>query len=404
MEKAQASILVTSILYDRNVAFLKLGTVEAKLTRLTTLLPMACDGVGPSFTCTRLLQGMSRRNLSGPFFINRARVLIEDLDYRVSVPGILAYLPYRWYSDAASQRTERRFLQDIHSSDIAYIWPAASLKTYRRVHALGVPIIAEGINTRMSYAREILDAAYSAEGFAPAHRITQERIDEEEEKLAMTHAIFAPSASVERSLADLPVPAARILPTSYGVELPGSYSPRPLSRTHGLTVLFVGYGCIRKGLHQLLRAWQIAGIDGRLVIAGEIEPAVRQLCADALGSSSVHTLGFVSDVSALYAQADVLVLPSFEEGDPLVTYEAAAYGLAIVASPIGGGRIGEETECIIRVDPADPETIADALRCLAKEPERVSASGARSRAAAEQYEWIKVGGRRADMLRHCLEL
>lgn len=368
------------------------------MTRLLTVLPMACDGVGPSYTCTRLLAGMARGGLSGPLYVNRARVRIAGIDYRSSVPGVLSRVPYSAYADWASRRAERRFLADLAPGDIAYLWPSVSLATYRTVRARGIPIVGEGINTRMRTARDILDAAYRAEGLAPSHGITDERIREEEEKLALTDVFFAPSPEVERSLAGSPMAPAGILSASYGGDpRPG---PARIRAADGPpTFLFVGYGCIRKGLHQLLRAWVQADTGGRLVIAGTIEPAVQALCADMLARPDVQTLGFVRDVDSLYAAADVFILPSFEEGDPLVTYEAAAYGLPIIASPMGAGRIGAESDCALLIDPADPATIAVQLQALAHDAEARQRRGDATRAALQRYGWEDVGRNRALLLR-----
>ena len=44
-----------------------------------------------------------------------------------------------------------------------------------------------------------------------------------------------------------------------------------------------------------------------------------KLCATELNRADVRCMGFVRDIDKLYRDADVFVLPSFEEGDPLVT-------------------------------------------------------------------------------------
>ena len=362
---------------------------------------MACDGVGPSYTCMRLLQGMAAANLQGPFFVNRLRVRPPaGLDLRPAVPRAVAALPYRLYAGRSSARAARLFLDDLGPDDIAYLWPSVPLSVYRAVQARGVPIVGEGINTRMAHARALLDALYAAEGLPPGHGITDARIREEEEKLALTSALFAPSPGVQAALAGAPIAPDRILPTSYGTDIPPA-TPKP-EPGRPLTVLFVGYGCIRKGLHQLLRAWARAGIDGRLLLAGRIEPAVARLCRAELDRADVETVGFVRDVSALYAQADIFVLPSFEEGDPLVTYEAAARGLPIIASPAGGGRLAARTDCTVRIDPHAPDSIAAALQRLAADPDARRARGQASRAAVAAFDWATVGRARAAQLRACL--
>ena len=186
------------------------------MPRLVTFLPMACDGVGPSYTCTRLLQGMDRRNLRGPLYVNRVRAPLSGLEYRPALPRLLSGLPHKLYADAAVALSARRFLRDIRPGDIAYLWPDVPLELHEAVHARGIPIVGEGINTRMAHAKTVLDAAYADEGLPPGHTITGTRIREEEEKLAMTSAFFGIFKST--------VPA--------GV---GTFTVAPSAASHGVT-------------------------------------------------------------------------------------------------------------------------------------------------------------------------
>ena len=100
------------------------------------------------------------------------------------------------------------------------------------------------------------------------------------------------------------------------------------------TVGFFGRGEPRKGLHLALRAWLDSGAaeGGRFVIAGGIEPAYEELLEPLLGHPSVQRLGHVADPAALMRACDVMVLPSFEEGSALVTYEGRACGCVLAIS------------------------------------------------------------------------
>jgi glycosyltransferase involved in cell wall biosynthesis len=65
--------------------------------------------------------------------------------------------------------------------------------------------------------------------------------------------------------------------------------------------------------------------------------------------------------SSVYAEADVLVLPStWEENSPLVAREAAAAGLRIVASRVGG--LPELVPGARWVPPGDADALREALR------------------------------------------
>lgn len=79
--------------------------------------------------------------------------------------------------------------------------------------------------------------------------------------------------------------------------------------------------------------------DVRLLLAGRdggMESAIREKAA-ALGvSDRVVFLGMQTNLAPLYGAADVVVLPSHEEGFSNVILEAMAAGKAIVASRVGG--------------------------------------------------------------------
>ncbi len=52
----------------------------------------------------------------------------------------------------------------------------------------------------------------------------------------------------------------------------------------------------------------------------------------------MHWLGVVRDIQVVYELADAFVLPSSYETFSLVTFEAAASGLPILATPVNGVR------------------------------------------------------------------
>lgn len=92
---------------------------------------------------------------------------------------------------------------------------------------------------------------------------------------------------------------------------------------------------------------------------------VQQLGAE----SSIHFLGSQSDVKKYLYAADVLVLSSISEGQPMVVLEAAAAGLPIVSTDVGSCRDiieGFEVDPVkgrggIVVEPCNPKAIAEAL-------------------------------------------
>ena len=122
-----------------------------------------------------------------------------------------------------------------------------------------------------------------------------------------------------------------------------------------MTALFVGTICVRKGVHLLLDYWIQSGVKGRLILLGEIEPIIKDKCADLLRRSDIVVMDYVKekDLGALYRSADVFLLPSLEEGSPLVIYEACGSGLPVVTTPMGAGAIVRHSCEGLVLDPYD---------------------------------------------------
>lgn len=108
-----------------------------------------------------------------------------------------------------------------------------------------------------------------------------------------------------------------------------------------LELLFVGAIHREKGIIELLKAMQeFIGKPVHLSICGQrtdqsIEQEFQTLI-EGLGDQ-VDILGYVRGVekSNVFAKADVLILPSYHEGFPLVILEALASKCAIISTPVG---------------------------------------------------------------------
>jgi len=136
-------------------------------------------------------------------------------------------------------------------------------------------------------------------------------------------------------------------------------------------VLHVGRMAPEKNLGVLVAAWTLAheqlGGAARFVFAGD-GPAARR-CADAMGWA-LH-LGFleIPVLAALYASADLCVLPSRTETCGLVALEAMASGLPVVAADAGGFResVAEGVTGFL-VPPDDARGFAAAIGRLVLDP------------------------------------
>jgi glycosyltransferase involved in cell wall biosynthesis len=139
---------------------------------------------------------------------------------------------------------------------------------------------------------------------------------------------------------ELGVPPERVVTVLNGVPEP-TVARRSAGASGVQSILFLGNLSERKGVSDLLRALAQAGFAGQRVIVhiaggGDVEGYRRQ--AASLGLEQlVRFEGWVNQpqVAQLLAETDLLVLPSYDEGLPLVILEAMANGVAVVCTPVG---------------------------------------------------------------------
>jgi glycosyltransferase involved in cell wall biosynthesis len=174
---------------------------------------------------------------------------------------------------------------------------------------------------------------------------------------------------------ELHVPASRVEIVINGV--PAPTVPRRIFKEDAVKrLLFVGNLSERKGVTDLLKALSHSGFANlrfELVLAGGGDVASYQAKASELGLEKVVRFTGWSEqkeVAALMAQADILVLPSYDEGLPLVILEALANGVAVVCTPVGeipsALRHGV-TACFVQ--PGDVNGLAESLQSLLLQPD-----------------------------------
>ncbi|QZA78931.1 glycosyltransferase family 4 protein [Deefgea tanakiae] len=153
------------------------------------------------------------------------------------------------------------------------------------------------------------------------------------------------------------------------------YAPPRKIPSSVFTILCVGRLTPAKGQMVLLKALDILRNEGqsfRLVLcgAGPCEAQIRQQVNQLNLGGQVELTGALSKeaVCALYGQADLFVLPSFNEGIPVVLMEAMAAGVPCISTRIAG--IPELIEHKVNgylVAPGDEYALSDAIRTLAND-------------------------------------
>ncbi len=157
-----------------------------------------------------------------------------------------------------------------------------------------------------------------------------------------------------------------------------------------LVAVFVAREWGHKGLWSIIRALALAP-GWELAVAGSGDREGAQLLADSLGvGHTVHWLGVVREIPIVYRMADAFVLASSYETFSLVTFEAAASGLPVLATPVSGVRElirdGENGFLITQ----EPQSIADRLNELAADPALRARLGDGARKSALAFSWDEM--------------
>lgn len=375
--------------------------------KINTIFPGYISSLGgPGYACNNLLEGISTAGIDTNLYCVTGDNSTIHPFHRHSMPLWAKPFGYKLLSENTwGKYTEWRYLRSLKEQDIAYIWNNTSMDTYKAVKAAGNIILTECVNTHRANSKVILDAEYRRLGLTPDHGINKKLIAHENAQLDLVDYIFSPSREVTKSLLGAEVPNEKIIQTSYGLSTNDILTPQAVaSRTQNkeLTALFVGRIGIRKGIHLLLEYWTKAGVKGKLVLVGRIEPSAKHLVEPYLSRHDIEHVPFTDDLKSIYSKADIFLFPSLEEGSPLVTYLALGAGLASIVSPMGGdGIINHGNEGLV-VNAHNADEWIESIRKVFTDTKLRLSMSSKAYNKAEEYLWGNVGSRRVASLKASL--
>jgi len=194
--------------------------------------------------------------------------------------------------------------------------------------------------------------------------------------------VIAPSQAMADFMVAHGFAAQLVHVVGYGVEPDGEHEPREHETLVAAVAANLEYW---KGIDVLLEAARLAESPLRLEIygTGALRGELEQQALEGGVDARFH--GFVGDIRARLADADVLVQPSRADTLPLAVLEAMAGGLPVVGTRVGGiPELVLDGETGIVVPSEDPRALAAALDSLAASPERRRELGRRGRARAQE--------------------
>jgi glycosyltransferase involved in cell wall biosynthesis len=193
-------------------------------------------------------------------------------------------------------------------------------------------------------------------------------------------------------------------------EQPRLLSQGPFKGLPPRYALFLSRISWKKGLDRLIRAWKTVP-DLPLVIAGNDDEGYQcqlEALARELGiAERVLFVGPASDEDkwALYAQAEVFVLPSYSENFGIVVAEAMAMGCPVIVTPdVGAGELVALAGAGV-ITCGEPLQLAAAVRQLLADPAARRRQGQAGREFARAHlSWEGIARRTCEMYRDALQV
>jgi alpha-1,3-rhamnosyl/mannosyltransferase len=172
----------------------------------------------------------------------------------------------------------------------------------------------------------------------------------------------------------------------------------------GGPILFIGTLDPRKNIPALLRAYGslVARLPDAppLLLAGAAGPRsadVLRTIAEPPLAGRVRHLGYVTDDERqrLYAEASMLVLPSYDEGFGVPLLEAMTLGVPAIAARRGAlPEVGGDAAILF--EPDDDAALAAAMNALLTSPERARIAADAGVERARAFSWEATAGRLRD--------
>jgi len=165
-------------------------------------------------------------------------------------------------------------------------------------------------------------------------------------------------------------------------------------------LLLVGTWIDHKGIYYLAKAFEeVLRVipDVHLTIAGCQEPEEKvRRCFGPAAQAALDVWPFVAraEISSVYAEHEIFVLPSLMEGMPLVLLEAMASGMPVVTTESSGMTdLVEDSHSGLFVIPGDTESLSAAIVRLCLDPGLRLRLGSAAQEKMKRYTWKQAARR-----------
>lgn len=341
-------------------------------------------------------------------------VLHRTLTERVTVRPTLARgkfrIPYKALGKMRALALHDRIVAHrlkklVGKIDVIHTYAAGALETLRMARKLGIPTVLERTNAHTRFAFEVVGKEFERLGVRlppeDEYYYREDLLAKEEAEYEAADYLLCPSDFVVKTFEERGTPRKKLLRFINGVDetifYPSTQSREPNRK---FTMLFVGVCAVRKGVHFALEAWlkSPASRDGEFLIVGDVLPGYADKLASQLAHPSVKVLGHVEDVPGLMRKADILVLPSIEEGFGRVVTEAMASGCVPLASEACTDAC-RHMETGLRHPVGDVETLARQIAMVYEDRGLLARLRAGGLSSVPQVTWSAAGAGLLDVYR-----
>lgn len=267
--------------------------------------------------------------------------------------------------------------------------------------------VVESGSTHAGWSSNILREEYRKHGMDYDRTLNAELIPKCLQEYETADFISIPSRFVARTFVENGIPESKLLINAFGVNHAFWHEAtgRRVKTGRPFRFVYAGHLMLRKGLAYLLDAWRILDPkNAELWLVGGPHVTGTQLIQN-LPPGTVY-LGGKSheELRDLYAQTDVYLLPSLEEGMARSVLEAMAAGLAVVITEETGATdvmVDQEDGWVIPARSTD--ALVETLRFCLQNPSRVSQCGHSGSQRVAPFSWEEYGKRAGKAAKMMLE-
>jgi UDP-glucose:(heptosyl)LPS alpha-1,3-glucosyltransferase len=173
-----------------------------------------------------------------------------------------------------------------------------------------------------------------------------------------------------------------------------------------IVISFVTHRFAHKGLDYLIEALSLLKNKKiKLLIASGDDATEHLKLAERIEVvDQIKLYGETTEPEKAYRASDIFVLPSLYEGFGLVTLEAMATGLPVIATAVGGAPdiITDGMNGFLVPLPPSPQAISEIISTLCNDEKMRKRIGAAARKRAEQLSWDDIAAETMKLYKECM--